>query len=140
MYKIESYFPGAYEQTNTESLLKLCRLYNFDIYIVHISDYITPNKQLPDVNTILEEDQDKNEKFQSILKNMPATACYDFVKKVKRSLFIKYAKLLHCKFVFTAETTTGLAINLLSNLAIGRGSQVQNDVVSSSTYLHVTGY
>lgn len=73
-----------------------------------------------------------NEEFQAILKSMPSTACNDFMNKVKRSLFIRYAQLLDCKYVFTAETTSTLAVNLLSNLASGRGSQVENDIVSHS--------
>lgn len=105
-------------------------MYNFDIYFVHISEYITSTKLLLNINNKPEEDDERNKKFESILNSMPATACNDFIKKVKRSLFIRCAELLHCKYVFTAETTTSLAINLLSNITIGRGSQVQNDVVS----------
>lgn len=124
-------FSGSSDKTVAEALLKLCKLYNFEIYFVHIFDYITPNKLSLDVNNIPEDNHERNEKFQSILKSMPATSCNDFIKKVKRSLFIKCAELLHCRYVFTAETTTSLAINLLSNITIGRGSQVQNDVVST---------
>ncbi|XP_026731275.1 cytoplasmic tRNA 2-thiolation protein 2 [Trichoplusia ni] len=59
---------------------------------------------------------------------MPATAANDYLLKIKRDLFLKYAKKLNCTAIFTAETTNTLAINLLCNIAIGRGSQVQNDV------------
>ncbi|KOB64059.1 Cytoplasmic tRNA 2-thiolation protein 2 [Operophtera brumata] len=49
---------------------------------------------LPDVNTLLTEDHETNKNFQSILNSMPATASNDYLKKVKRSLFIQYAEIL----------------------------------------------
>lgn len=125
------FLSDASDPSNIDSLLNQCRLYSFDIYIVHISDYIQSSKKLPQVNQIPKENPEQIEQFQSLLNSMPSTGSNDFVKKVKRSLLIQYAELLQCKYVFTAETTTVLAINLLSNIAIGRGAQVQNDVVSS---------
>lgn len=79
---------------------------------------------LPSKNLKLEQE------FSNFINKMPSTISNDVYTKIKRSLFIRYAKLLSCNLVFTAETTTTLASNLLSNLALGRGSQVQNDVVS----------
>ncbi|KPI94851.1 Cytoplasmic tRNA 2-thiolation protein 2 [Papilio xuthus] len=48
--------------------------------------------------------------------------------KIKHDTFRRVAKECQCNFIFTAETTTTLAVNLLSNLAIGRGSQVEYDI------------
>lgn len=50
--------------------------------------------------------------------------------KIKRNLFLRAADELNCKIIFTAESTTQLAKRLLTNLALGRGSQVENDIVS----------
>ncbi|CAH0592433.1 unnamed protein product [Chrysodeixis includens] len=112
----------------SDAILKKCQKYNFDIYFVHLSDYLNNNTQLPEVNQIVALKEDDKIKFTRLLNCMPSTAANDYLLKVKRHLFIKYAKQLNCSAIFTAETTNTLAINLLCNLAIGRGSQVQNDV------------
>lgn len=88
------------------------------------SSELRESNYLPSKNIKLEEE------FSNYINKMPSTISNDMYPKIKRSLFIRYAKLLGCNFIFTAETTTTLASNLLSNLALGRGSQVQNDVVS----------
>ncbi|XP_053609297.1 cytoplasmic tRNA 2-thiolation protein 2 [Plodia interpunctella] len=110
------------------SIIEICQTYGFDVYISNISDYLNSDSTLPDVNTIQENNINEIMRFQKILNSMPPTAQNDFLVKVKRKLFIKFAKKLECKFIFTAETTTTLAIHLLSNIATGRGSQIQNDI------------
>lgn len=97
--------------------------------MVHLSDYLNTSCQLPEINCLPEVNCDVVNQFQSMLKSMPPTSMNDFLLKIRRTLFIKYAKLLQCNIVFTAETSNTLAINLLCNLAVGRGSQVQNDIV-----------
>lgn len=113
-----------------QKIIEHCRKRHLNIHLAHISEYMEPSSKLlepfclPSKNTKLEEE------FSNYINKMPSTISNDLYPKIKRSLFIRYAKLLGCNFVFTAETTTTLASNLLSNLAMGRGSQVQNDVVS----------
>lgn len=111
-----------------KSILEQCRKYNFDVYIMHLSDYLNKSHQLPKVNCIPQVNLEVVREFQKMLKSMPPTAANDFLIKIKRDLFITFAKLLHYKYVFTAETTNTLAINLLCNIAVGRGSQIQNDI------------
>lgn len=74
--------------------------------------------------------------FEALINSMPVSSQKDFMQKVKRNLFVNYAKKLNCNFIFTAETSGTLAINLLSSLCNGRGSQVQHDIVSIEIFSH----
>lgn len=96
------------------------------------------NYQLPEANCIPEVEEKERKAFHDMINSMTPSAATDFLLKIKRNLLVEYAKQLKCYTVFTAETTNTLAINLLSNLAIGRGSQVQNDIVSTDILLSVS--
>lgn len=111
-------------------IIEQCSKYNFSVHIAHISEYMDPSSKPLESNCLPSKNIKLEEAFSNYINIMPSTISNDLYPKIKRSLFIRYAKLLECNFVFTAETTTTLASNLLSNLALGRGSQVQNDVVS----------
>lgn len=55
-------------------------------------------------------------------------------KKVKktlsrRNMLLEVAKKLNCKFIFTPELSVDIASHLLTNIALGRGSQVPEDTV-----------
>lgn len=52
----------------------------------------------------------------------------DYVHYVRDKIMRKVAKHLQCPFVFTSEICPDLAIKLLSNIALGRGSSVAQDV------------
>ncbi|CAB3239971.1 unnamed protein product [Arctia plantaginis] len=120
-------------KTATDFILEQCKKYNFNVYMVHLSDYLNTSCQLPEQNCIPEVNCDVANQFHSMQNSMPPTARNDLLLTIKRTLFIKYAKLLQCNIVFTAETSNTLAIKLLCNLAVGRGSQVQNDIGFSDT-------
>ncbi|KAL3268076.1 hypothetical protein HHI36_007205 [Cryptolaemus montrouzieri] len=45
----------------------------------------------------------------------------------KRKILIDVAKKLNCKFIFTPEISTDIASQLLSNVALGRGSHIPLD-------------
>ncbi|XP_075972421.1 cytosolic thiouridylase subunit 2 [Anticarsia gemmatalis] len=127
--RIVPFFLHIFDDTTiAESVLEQCKHLNFNIHMVHISDYMNSTHRTLAVNCIPRAEQDVEKTFQNMLNSMPPTAVNDFIIKIKRHLYIKYAEHLQCNTIFTAETTNTLAINLLSNLAIGRGSQVQNDI------------
>lgn len=113
-----------------QKLIEQCRKRNFNVYITHISEYMKLSSELLEPCYLPSKNINLEEEFSNYIHKMPSTISNDLYPKIKRSLFIRFAKLLGCNYVFTAETTTTLASNLLSNLALGRGSQVQNDVVS----------
>lgn len=52
----------------------------------------------------------------------------DYVHCIRDKLMRKVADHLQCPFVFTSEICPELAIKLLSNIALGRGSSVAQDV------------
>lgn len=101
------------------------------MYVIHLYDYLNQYPALPKANHITNVNNEADIQFGAMINNMPPTAANDFLLRIKRTLFVKYAKILECNIVFTAETTNTLATNLLCNLAAGRGSQVQNDIVST---------
>ncbi|CAH2050379.1 unnamed protein product, partial [Iphiclides podalirius] len=116
-----------------ELIIRQCQHYNFNIYVVNISKfYLQNNNTLPEQNSTTEiinwTVSDPEANIKEILKKLTPTTSNDVEKRIKRDIFIRVASELQCKYIFTAETTTTLAINLLSNLVIGRGSQVENDV------------
>ena len=133
-------FPGADEVDNVENahkIIQLCNKYNFNIYIARLSEYVNNTSVLPKQNSIPIVNTLTEEKFNNILSSISNSVCNDLLLKIKTSLFIRYAKILQCNYIFTAETTTTLAINLLSNIVLGRGSQIENDVVSTTAYLYL---
>lgn len=113
-----------------ESLIKQCERYNFDVYVVHLAVYMNSNYELPQANTLQDINEIERQAFKDMMSSMPPSAANDYLLKIKRNLLVEFAKKLNCSVIFTAETTNTLAVNLLSNLAIGRGSQVQYDIVS----------
>lgn len=118
-----------------EMIIRQCQHYQFNVYVVNIMKYYFQNNNiLPEENstTGVIDCINRSSKcnIKDILHQMTPTSSNDIEKRIKQNIFIRVASELKCKYIFTAETTTTLAINLLSNLAIGRGSQVENDVVS----------
>lgn len=122
--------PGDNSKDLAESIIKQCQKYHFNVYIVHLAVYMNTNFILPELNCIPDIEENDAIAFCNMLNSMPPSAATDYLLKIKRNLLVEYAKLLKCNAVFTAETTNTLAINLLTNLVVGRGSQVQNDIVS----------
>lgn len=117
-----------------EFVINQCNSYKFSVYIVNFNKfYFQKSNTLPDVNSLSETSTDceLKTKLQNVLSKVTPTSSNDIETKIKHDTFRRVAKECQCNFIFTAETTTTLAVNLLSNLAIGRGSQVEHDIVSS---------
>ncbi|KAH9636537.1 hypothetical protein HF086_014798 [Spodoptera exigua] len=111
-----------------ESIIKQCQTYKIDVFVVHQAVYINSKYELPEANTLQKICESERRDFKDLMNSMPPSAANDFLLKIKRILLVEFAKKINCSVVFTAETTNTLAVNLLTNLAIGRGSQVQYDV------------
>lgn len=112
------------------ALIKQCNHYDFNLYIGHISEYLLKNNNVQEINTLPQENNTLINKFNDLLSSMSVSSRNDFLSKVHRDMYVHFAKLLQCKYIFSGETLGTLASNLLTNLTIGRGSQVQYDVVS----------
>lgn len=129
--RITPYFLHLYDDDSkclAESLIRQCERYNFDVYVVHLAVYMNSNYELPQANTLQDCNDNERQAFKDMMNSMPPSAANDYLLKIKRNLLVEFAKKLNCSVIFTAETTNTLAVNLLSNLAIGRGSQVQYDI------------
>lgn len=110
------------------TVVSQCKQYDFEVFMIHMSEYVQNCTDLPEPNSI---PANKHEaELQAMLGSMTATVKNDFIVKMRRHLSIRIAEQLQCHFIFTAETTATLAISLLSSLTVGRGAQVQDDVVS----------
>lgn len=114
-------YNGDYEVA--ENIIKQCKNYDFNVYVVNTTD---TNNSL-EINTIPTINLEAN-KYLTLLNGATPTAYNDLFTKTERLIYIKYAKLLQCNFIFTAETTYTLASNLLCSISVGRGSQVENCV------------
>lgn len=90
--------------------------------------------KLPAVNTIPVVNENSEKQLLSLLNTTSATTANDLVYKIKQNLFMSFAKLTGCSSIITGEYTNTLAINLLSGIAMGRGSHLEDDVVS---YIHI---
>ncbi|XP_045773034.1 cytoplasmic tRNA 2-thiolation protein 2 isoform X2 [Maniola jurtina] len=130
--RIIPFFLHIIETTTEDSIKKAnliieqCKQYNFNLYLININEYYSTNNNiLSDPNII---PKTKSDTLNNIRLNVSPSIYHDLIIKIKRQLFLRIAKELDCKTVFTAETTTQLAKKLLCNLALGRGSQVENDI------------
>ncbi|CAH0405392.1 unnamed protein product [Chilo suppressalis] len=112
----------------TKLLIEQCMNQNYDINLCHISEYMIKIKSKPKLNHIPERNEEAHVEMKKKLSDMSSSTRNDYLAKIKRELFICYAKELQCNSIFTAETSTTLAIKLISNLSLGRGSQVQHDI------------
>ncbi|XP_021188867.3 cytoplasmic tRNA 2-thiolation protein 2-A [Helicoverpa armigera] len=113
---------------SAQAVIKQCNKYNINVYIIHLAEYMDLKFDIPKPNCIPETEEKKVKSFHDMLNSMPITAAKDLLLKVKRNLLVEFAKKVKCRIVFTGETTNTLAINLLTNLATGRGAQVQDDI------------
>lgn len=111
-----------------ESVLNKCKQYGLDLYIIPVWDCIKTDLTLPAMNCIPPVSKEALEKFNARWQRCPSTSWNDMIVKLKRNILIKVANALQCNYILTAETTTTLASNLLSNLAMGRGSQIEHDI------------
>ncbi|XP_041975916.1 cytoplasmic tRNA 2-thiolation protein 2 [Aricia agestis] len=110
-----------HDEINKRSILEQCNKCNFKLNVIDISHYFSKNTLLSDSHVTVLPEEIKQWKVSK------TTSC-DLLAHMKQNLYIQIAKELQCKIIFTAETTTTLAVNLLSDIAIGRGSQIENNI------------
>ncbi|PSN31223.1 Cytoplasmic tRNA 2-thiolation protein 2-A [Blattella germanica] len=73
--------------------------------------------------------QEKEEQLKNLFDSVKSvTSKEDLLQKLRNKLLLKVAKHLKCTKIFTAETTSNLAVKLLSNVSLGRGAQLPLDV------------
>lgn len=69
------------------------------------------------------------EKFLNSLKSIQnLTSQQDYIHCAKSNVIRRIAEQIECQYAFTSEIGSDLAIKLLTNVALGRGSSVAQDV------------
>lgn len=76
-------------------------------------------------NYTCEDNDDLNNLFDQLTND---TAKQDLLKKLRHRLIASVAKKLECGKVFLGNDATNLAVDILSNVAVGRGAQLAVDV------------
>lgn len=103
----------------------------FDIPSFYTSLASVDGVPLP-IDTVLQLDEAQLSSEQKFMSSLAAigslSSRQDYVHCVRDKIMRKVANHLDCPFVFTSEICPELAITLLSNIALGRGSSVAQDV------------
>lgn len=118
--------PIQKQTTNAQKLIEFCEALGLQIYIAHISTLDFEDIRSP--NVIPKLDNENIENINHILVNMTQTARSDYICKIRRKMFIKYAVKLNCDYVLVGDSAVTMASNMLSGIVVGRGKQVQYDV------------
>lgn len=112
--------------TEVQQLLR-----QFDIPAFYTSLASVDSVPLP-IDTVSQLDEAQLLSEQKFIASMAAigslSSRQDYVHCVRAKVMRKVADHLQCPFVFTSEICPDLAIKLLSNIALGRGSSVAQDV------------
>lgn len=103
---------------------------NFKCYYSSISGFIN---NIPLINEITKTQiEDIISSEQTFLKTLNLTTSLtsrqDFIVTSRNDVLKQVATNLGCKYVFLSDITITLAKRLLSNISLGRGSSVANDV------------
>ncbi|KAK2582651.1 hypothetical protein KPH14_004930 [Odynerus spinipes] len=77
---------------------------------------------------------DENEVIQKMLSNLADdSAREELLRQLRHRLLILAARKLGCNKVFVADCATNIAINILSDISLGRGAQLSPDIDFSDT-------
>ncbi|KAI4495419.1 hypothetical protein M0802_008633 [Mischocyttarus mexicanus] len=77
---------------------------------------------------------DENEVIPNILNNLADdSAREELLRQLRHRLLILAARKLKCNKVFVADSATNIAINILSDISLGRGAQLSPDIDFSDT-------
>lgn len=77
---------------------------------------------------------DENEVIPNILNSLADdSARNELLRRLRHRLFILAARKLKCNKIFVADGATNIAINILSDISLGRGAQLSPDIDFSDT-------
>ncbi|XP_043276774.1 cytoplasmic tRNA 2-thiolation protein 2 [Venturia canescens] len=85
--------------------------------------------KLETLSSSLENFTNEDERLREILSKLPnRTSKLELIKKLRKKLIFNAARNLNCNKIFLADDSTSLAIDILSNVSLGRGAQLSLDV------------
>nr|XP_022917633.1 cytoplasmic tRNA 2-thiolation protein 2 [Onthophagus taurus] len=103
--------------------------FNFKLYMVSFGDYIkTGQLTLFESWNTIKLSEDNNDIYEILKEKTKLTYQKEIFHIFERDLLIKSAKSLGCSFIFTTDLTADIAVNLLTNVSLGRGNQLPLDI------------
>nr|CAD7597400.1 unnamed protein product [Timema genevievae] len=106
--------------------------FHFSFYATTLSRVFcdnTENTCLLNPDLPLEEEDELDLKLLALFKNVTSlTSKEDLLLKLRNQLLVRVAKELKCSKVFVGESSTRLAVKILTNVALGRGAHLSLDV------------
>ncbi|XP_044252778.1 cytoplasmic tRNA 2-thiolation protein 2 [Tribolium madens] len=123
-----THLPPTDRQELVRKVEKEVLQFEFQIYLTSLSKLITTKS----VESVLYTNSDYLELCKDdqtavaeyVDQQLNETNKNDFLNIIKQKLLVKIAKHLSCKFVFTPETSSDVASQLLTDISLGRGSHV----------------
>ncbi|CAF4792259.1 unnamed protein product [Pieris macdunnoughi] len=109
-------------------IMNQCKKYNVDLISMNISSMITEYKNDNEADTTVKSNNFRMPTINNFVNKISPSAEKDFLSRIRQKVFYKMAKDLECNSIFTSETNTKLSAKLLSNIVMGRGSQIENDI------------
>ncbi|XP_026283226.1 cytoplasmic tRNA 2-thiolation protein 2 isoform X1 [Frankliniella occidentalis] len=117
---------------NLQAISGIIEQYGFKSYYTTLASIFeeTGSKCFPLVkDSTLKIKENSEEELKNLFLNVKSlTAREDLLRQLRRKIFLQSAKELDCCKVFTANTSTDLAIHILTDVSLGRGSQMHHDV------------
>jgi len=99
----------------------------FDMHFASFKDCVINDNICISDNSLNLNENDKEQLNQVFPKGTNKTKKKEIMSILKRNTLISTAKQLSCKYIFTPELSIDIASNLLTNISLGRGSQVPVD-------------
>ncbi|XP_055373227.1 cytoplasmic tRNA 2-thiolation protein 2 [Condylostylus longicornis] len=106
------------------------RKYNFESYIVSLGGNGDP-VNFKEILNYIQNPQRKSEEenFQTEFGNIKTlTSQQDYLERRRKVILKKAADFLDIKFIFLPDTTSDLAVTLLTDVSLGRGASMADDV------------
>lgn len=118
----------AADKSYRTETLKLLEYFEFETHYVDVSSPAQIHK-LDNFVDLPETTADARNKFRNTLKSINSlTSRQEFMEKLRVNIIRDTAKALNCKCAFLPVISSEIATTLLSNLALGRGSSVADDI------------
>ncbi|KAJ1524441.1 hypothetical protein ONE63_010938 [Megalurothrips usitatus] len=124
--------PLSDRSANLRLVAEMSEQYGFSAYFTSLSCQ-HDNQGLVCVPLNKDSALSVNVEFEAELNNLIAnisslTAKEDMLKQLRQQVLLRAAKELKCNKIFTAESSTDLAIHILTDVSLGRGAQMHHDV------------
>ncbi|KAH0534459.1 cytoplasmic tRNA 2-thiolation protein 2 [Cotesia glomerata] len=122
------------KKTSIDSIITLIKSFGFPGYVTSLSEIYNPELKIKSIHNIDEINynycqQASEESLKNLFQALTnKTAKQELLKKLRLTLLASVARNLQCSKVFLADSATSLAVDILSNVAVGRGAQLSLDV------------